>query len=84
MTTLETIQQIVESHNREIIFDDPVKVKKTPHELVFTCYGIHVENGVWLMDGAGQWYQLEESDQNAKLVINSLYQRLRAMQMEAA
>lgn len=86
MTTLQAIQQIVASQNREIIFNDPVRVKKTPHELVFTCYGVHAEDdGIWLMDGEGKWHgPLGENQGNAMLVINSLYQRLKAMQMELA
>jgi hypothetical protein len=87
MTTLETIQQIVFSHaGHEIIFTDPVQVKSSPHQLVFTCYGVHAEeNGVWLMDGAGDWHgPLQEDQGNGRLVINSLYQRLRMLKMEAA
>jgi hypothetical protein len=87
MTTLETIKQILLSHaGHEIIFPDPLKIKMSPHQIVFTCYGAHgEENGVWLLDGAGEWHgPLAEDQQNGKLVINSLYQRLRAIKMEAA
>jgi hypothetical protein len=87
MTTLQTIQQIILSlAGHEIIFSDPVKVKSSPHKEVFTCYGLHAENeGVWLMDGKGEWHgPLQEDQGNARLVINSLYQRLKARKMEAA
>jgi hypothetical protein len=85
MTKLQTIQQIVSDHGHEIIFSEPVTIKLGPHQGSFECYGIHSENGVWLMDGAGEWHgPLSEDQQNGKLVINSLYQRLKAMKMEAA
>lgn len=85
MIKLQTIQQIVSDHGQEIIFGEPVTIKLGPHQGSFECHGIHSESGVWLMDGAGQWHgPLEESQHNAILIINSLYQRLLAMKMEAA
>jgi hypothetical protein len=86
MTTFETIQQIVSAApGHEIIFPEPVKVKSSPHKEVFTCYGIHAENDIWLMDGNGEWHgPLEESQGNARLVINSLYQRLKAKEIIAS
>lgn len=74
------------SANREIIFKDSLKVKKSPHEPVFACYGVHAEeDGLWLMDGNGEWHgPLQETDVNGKLVINSLYQRLKAKEIVAA
>lgn len=83
MNTLQTIKQIVDNHNREIIFSDPVKVKLNPHTQVFYCHGVHSENGVWLMDGQGQWHgPLEENQVNAGLVINSIYQRLKILELQ--
>jgi hypothetical protein len=85
MNKLQTIQQIVSDHGHEIIFREPVTIKLGPHQGSFECYGIHSENGVWLMDGAGEWHgPLEENQCNATAIINSLYQRLLAMKMEAA
>lgn len=69
----------------KVYFDDPVKVKKTPHHHLFTAYGIwaHGVNGVWLLDGAGTWHHLEEKDDNAGYVIASMAQRLRLLKYGA-
>lgn len=86
MTTLQTIQQIVSAFaGHEIIFNDPVRIKLGPHEGSFECHGIHSENGVWVLDGSGEWHgPLLESQANATPIINSLYQRLKASKMQPA
>lgn len=87
MKTLKTIKEIILSRqDNEILFSDPLVIKSSPHQHVFTCYGVHAERDeVWLMDGVGEWHgPLSEQQVNAQLVINSLYQRLKSLEENAA
>jgi len=83
MNTLNEIIAIVQSHS-EMLFDEPIVIH-THHAHVFTCYGLAAQDGLWLLDGAGEWHgPLSEEQGNGKLVINSIYQRVKAMELEAA
>lgn len=67
--------------DRQVLFNDAIRVKASPHIAVFSCYGACVgPEGVYLMDGEGNWHgPLKENQANAGMVIASLYQRLRLM-----
>lgn len=83
MKTLIHIILIVSAHpDQQVLFHTPVIVKKTPHVSIFECWGVKIHEGVWLMDEQGNWHELEETDDSAKLVSNSIYQRLRIMQFK--
>lgn len=79
------LQFITEAVNRypdhQVIFDDAIRVKASPHINLFTCYGICVQaNAVYLMDEGGCWHgPLLESQANAGLMVGSIYQRLKVM-----
>ena len=80
MTTLQHIQHMAVGYEGgQVIFDDPLHVKSSPHRLVFTAYGIWSgNNGVFVLDGDGEWHgPLLENQVNADLMINSIYQRLK-------
>lgn len=82
MNTLNEIINIVSSHG-ELLFDEPIEIR-THHSHIFTCYGLTVHEGLRLLDGQGEWWgPLSEDQQNGKLVINSIYQRVKAMELEA-
>lgn len=68
----------------QVIFDDAIRVKASPHISLFTCHGACVgPDGVYLMDGEGEWHgPLKENQVNAGLMISSLYQRLRLLQLK--
>lgn len=81
------IEKITNAHGEnEMYFDDPIKIKSTPHTHVFTIYGAKVKDGkCYLMDGGGEWHgPLEASQANAEYVITGLYQRLKSMFYESA
>lgn len=78
MKTLIHIILIVSAYpDQQVLFDTPVIVKKTPHVSIFECWGISLHDGLWLMDECGQWHEWGEWDENGRLVINSIYQRLK-------
>jgi hypothetical protein len=84
--SLSQLQAMVEEFpDGKIYFDTPVRIKSTPHFEVFTAHGVwaHGVNGVWVLDGLGQWHQLAEKQVNVDYIIGSVAQRLRLMKYEA-
>ena len=75
--------KVVNEHKGELMLDTPVTIKFSPHSWPVKIHKINIDrfNNVWLMDGNGNWYQLEEKDTNAMLVANSIMQRLRLITM---
>lgn len=82
---MNQLQYITEAVNKypdhQVMFDDAIRVKASPHVALFNCHGACVgPDGVYLMDGAGEWHgPLKENQVNAGLMISSLYQRLRLL-----
>ena len=72
--------------NEYLYFDTAVEVKLTPHSFPFAAWAVCVSpaNELYVMDSDEQWHQLELDDNNASLVIGSLYQRLRLMRIQYA
>jgi hypothetical protein len=68
----------------KIIFDAPVSVMKDAGIELFSCYGAWADkqNGLWLMDGYGEWHQLCHDQLNAACVITSLNQQLKILSHE--
>jgi hypothetical protein len=85
---MNQLQYITDSLNafsdHQVKFDDAIWVKPSPHIALFTCWGACVgSDGVYLMDGEGNWHgPLKEDQVNAGLIISSLYQRMRLMQLK--
>lgn len=82
MSTLDEIKQMcLQYPDGRVLFNDPLKIKASPHVAVFTAYGAWTgDNGIFLMDAEGNWHgPLLESDVNGKLVISSVFQRLRIL-----
>lgn len=63
----------------EKIFDEPIRVKKTPHDEIFRIYGFAVKDNVYVMDGAGEYYDIQPEQANVEFVANALLQRLKSM-----
>jgi len=85
MNPLAEITQITSTYpDREVLFDDPLKIKSSPYTHLFTAYGVCVgADGLYVMDGAGEWHgPLLESQVNSEFMINSLWQRLKALQIK--
>lgn len=82
---MNQLQYITEAVNKypdhQVMFDDAIHVKASPHIALFACHGACVgPDGVYLMDEAGQWHgPLKENQVNAGLMISSLYQRMRLL-----
>ena len=82
MNHLQYVTNAITQHpDQQVMFADPIKVKGSPHLLLFSCHGACVgPDGVHLMDGDGIWHgPVKENQINASLVIASLYQRMRLM-----
>ena len=69
-----------------LFFDEAVEVKTSPHTYPFVMWAVCVspKDELYLMDGEQQWHLLEPTDNNAALVVGSLYQRLRLMRIQYA
>lgn len=63
-------------------FDTAIEVRVTPHGFPFNGWAVCVspKNELFVMGSDEQWNQIELTDDNAALVIGSLYQRLKLMQ----
>lgn len=82
MNQLEYITDSLSAYpNHQVMFDDAIKVKASPHIALFVCYGACVgPDGVHLMDGNSEWHgPLKEDQVNAGLMISSLYQRMKLL-----
>jgi hypothetical protein len=67
--------------DHQVMFNDAIRVKASPHVLLFSCYGACVgPGGVYLLDDSGNWHgPVKENQANAGLLIASLYQRIRLL-----
>lgn len=72
--------------NDYLYFDAAVEIKLTPHSFPFRAWGVCVspKDVIYLMDSDQEWHELTVNDQNAHLVIGSLYQRLQMMRTKYA
>ena len=72
--------------NEYLYFDTAVEVKVTPHSYPFAVWGVCAspDNRLFVMDSDEQWHEVELTDDNAALVIGSLYQRLTLMRTQYA
>jgi len=69
-----------------LYFDTAIEVKISPHSFPFSAWGACVspKDELFVMDGEEQWHQVELEDENAGLVIGTLYQRLKLMRVNYA
>ena len=72
--------------NEYLYFDSAVEVKVSPHSFPFAAWAVCVspKNELYVMDSNEQWHQVELNDEQASLIIGSLYQRLRLMRIQYA
>lgn len=69
-----------------LYFETAIEVRVTPHSFPFNAWAACVspKDELFLMDSDEQWHQVELGDDNAALVIGSLYQRLKLMRVNYA
>jgi hypothetical protein len=71
-----------------LYFDTAIEVKITPHSFPFNAWAACVSpppaDELFVMDNNEQWHQVELTDENAAMVIGSLYQRLKLMRISYA
>lgn len=67
-----------------LYFDDGVQVKTSPHTHPFVAWAVCTSPAgeLYVMDADEQWHKVELGDENAHLVVGSLYQRLRLMRIQ--
>ena len=83
----ECIEIVKELVGHEFLyFDSAIEVKVTPHSFPFNAWAVFASpnNELFVMDSDEQWHQVELTDDNAALVIGSLYQRLKLMRISYA
>ena len=81
---VEIIKDVV--GNDYLYFENAVEVKLTPHTYSFSAWAVSVspKDELYVMDSDEQWHKVELDDDNAALVIGSLYQRLKLMRINYA
>jgi len=68
-----------------LYFDSAIEIKLSPHSFTFNAWAACVSPNpegsgeLYVMDSNEQWHQVELKDDNAALIIGSLYQRLKLM-----
>lgn len=69
-----------------LYFETAIEVRVTPHSFPFNAWAACVspKDELFLMDSNEQWHQVELDDDNASLIIGSLYQRLKLMRVNYA
>lgn len=86
MNKLAEINQIASQRNGEVLFDEPLHIKSSPHTHLFTAWGVCTgPDGLYVMDGLGKWHgPLLQEQGNSEFMINSLYQRLKAPELKTS
>ena len=71
-------KQVLSFPDGRILFDIPVVID------LFACFGAWADahRGVWLMDGNGQWYELNHHDANAAELIAGISQKIKSLSHE--
>ena len=69
-----------------LYFESAVEVKITPHTHPFNAWAVCAspQDELYVMDSDEQWHEATPVEQNAALIIGSLYQRLRMMRIQYA
>ncbi len=79
---IEQIKELIlRNFNGAVDFNDPLKVKVTPHNPIVYIHSVAADplSGVWLMCDAGHWFKAEEEDKNILPVVQSVLQRLNSI-----
>lgn len=85
MTTEDTINLIMcivgNDFDSKVLFENPVKIKKSPHSWPVIVHGIKVgmNSNVWLLDATNEWQLLEPSMKDSDLISNSVLQRIKSL-----
>lgn len=81
----EVIELLKAFPKAEVAFDNRLLVKKSPHNIVISCYGVRYHNDVlWLMDFEGNQILFYDNRKDADLICASLLHRLKLLKHEAA
>jgi hypothetical protein len=87
MTTIQQINDLAKRHpDGQVLFDEPINVRSAPHQPVFAVFGVWVgSEGLFVLDGAGEWHgPLLPEQQNGDLMINSIYQRMKMLELNGS
>jgi hypothetical protein len=80
----QVLSQLIREMGGDVIFQEAVSVKTSPHTWPIFVYGASTHKGrVSLFDGQ-DWHELEEGDRNYMIVANSVYQRLQSLKLKTA
>lgn len=88
--TIENISKLYNSCKQMIVVTDtpiyfcsPIIVKVSPHKKIFTCYGVllTIKDEIKIYDEVQMWHSLHEVNENSGYILQSLYQRLKLIQL---
>lgn len=87
---IERNQKLLEDIKRLLVIKTPIYlttpivVKTSPHTEIYRCYGVNltIDNKLMLMDADEEWHEILPNQVNAGYVLQSVFQRLKAMQLE--
>jgi hypothetical protein len=85
MQQLEALKkQVLSFPEGRILFDAPVTVSTQAHAELFCCHGAWADaaQGLWLLDGHGQWHSIDHNDANAQDVIAGIHQKIKSLNHE--
>jgi hypothetical protein len=77
---LESLKkQVLSFSDGRILFDAPVNIKN-----LFNCHGAWADahQGLWLLDGLGEWHQISHDDVNAVDVITGVSKKIKSLSNE--
>jgi len=79
---VEAVKGLVEYE--ALYFGSPLQLKLSPHSWPILIHAVQVSpaDGIYLMDGGEQWHPLERHDLNYDKVLQSLYQRVKAIEKQ--
>lgn len=83
-TYIHIILYLCDQPERSVFFDQPTIIKDNNGVSIFECWAVVLIDTVWLMDETGNWHELSEEDQNADMVIETIWNRLNEKKEEAA
>lgn len=80
----QEVKNMINDAGGQIMFEDVLIIKRSPHILSVIIYGCRVDGANQLqVNCSGDWHTVEDNDA-AKEVVGSLYQRLSFLKLKTA
>jgi hypothetical protein len=72
---------LCDEFDNKVLFDTPIKIKKSPHSWPIIIHGLQFGQGshVWFINANKKWEKLEPTIKDADLISNSVLQRIKSL-----